>query len=212
MEANKLGDYLLKETIRKQAMKSISANYPLNNEMLNKYPSELDWEEVSDNDNISWTVAMIDRWKNILNWKVFSQTSNEAILTPEILEKFKDQWDWGELSGNQSLKLTFDLIDPFIIKMFLGGIYEVHPFAYRKDNVLKEFKYDELIRIPWSLTIPYKKFRHPLEGVNIGFKKKDIMGFGAYGLKGHSFGEWSMDQNLCLDWYLNEYATGNQVY
>ena len=114
MEANKLGDYLLKETIRKQAMKSISANYPLNNEMLNKYPNELDWEEVSDNDNISWTVAMIDRWKNILNWKVFSQTSNEAILTPEILEKFKDQWDWGELSGNQSLKLTFDLIDKYI--------------------------------------------------------------------------------------------------
>lgn len=114
MEANKLGDYLLKDTIRKQAMKSISANYPLNNEMLNKYPNELDWEEVSDNDNISWTVAMIDRWKNILNWKVFSQTSNEAILTLEILEKFKDQWDWGELSGNQCLKLTFDLIDKYI--------------------------------------------------------------------------------------------------
>ena len=108
--------------------------------------------------------------------------------------------------------LNFELLDPFIIKMFLGGIYEVHPFAYRHDNVLKEFKYDELIRIPWSLTIPYSKFRHPLEGVNIGFKKKDIMGFGAYGLRGHSFGEWSMDQNKSIDWYLNEYATENQVY
>ena len=108
--------------------------------------------------------------------------------------------------------LNFDLLDPFIIKMFLGGIYEVHPFAYRHDNVLKVFKYDELIRIPWSLTIPYSKFRHPLEGVNIGFKKKDIMGFGAYGLRGHSFGEWSMDQNKSIDWYLNEYATENQVY
>ena len=108
--------------------------------------------------------------------------------------------------------LNFELLDPFIIKMFLGGIYEVHPFAYRHDNVLNVFKYDELIRIPWSLTIPYSKFRHPLEGVNIGFKKKDIMGFGAYGLRGHSFGEWSMDQNKSIDWYLNEYATENQVY
>lgn len=108
--------------------------------------------------------------------------------------------------------LNFDLLDPFIIKMFLGGIYEVHPFAYRHDNVLNVFTYDELIRIPWSLTIPYSKFRHPLEGVNIGFKKKDIMGFGAYGLRGHSFGEWSMDQNKSIDWYLNEYATENQVY
>ena len=108
--------------------------------------------------------------------------------------------------------LNFELLDPFIIKMYLGGIYEVHPFAYRHDNVLNVFKYDELIRIPWSLTIPYSKFRHPLEGVNIGFKKKDIMGFGAYGLRGHSFGEWSMDQNKSIDWYLNEYATENQVY
>ena len=114
METNKLGDYLLKETIRKQAMKNISQEYPLNNEMLCKYCNELDWEEVSDNDNISWTVAMIDRWENQLNWKVFSQTRNKTLLTAEIIEKFKDQWDWGELSGNQNLKLSFDLIDKYI--------------------------------------------------------------------------------------------------
>lgn len=114
METNKLGDYLLNETIRKQAMKNISQEYPLNDEMLNKYRKELDWEEVSDNDNISWTVAMIDRWENQLNWKVFSQTRNKTLLTAEIIEKFKDQWDWGELSGNQNLKLSFDLIDKYI--------------------------------------------------------------------------------------------------
>ena len=108
--------------------------------------------------------------------------------------------------------LTFDLIDPFVIKLFLGGIYEVHPYAYRSDNVLYKFTLDEYVRVPWSMTIPYRKFRHPLDGVNIGFKKKDTMGFGAYGYRGHSFGEWSMDQNQSQDWYLNEYATENQVF
>ena len=109
-------------------------------------------------------------------------------------------------------KLTFDLIDPFVIKLFLGGIYEVHPYAYRSDNVLNKFTLDEYVRVPWSMTVPYGKFRHPLEGINIGFKKKDMMGFGAYGYRGHSFGEWSMDQNQSLDWYLNKYATENQVF
>jgi hypothetical protein len=67
--------------------------------------------------------------------------------------------------------------------------------------------------LPWALTIPYKKFRHTLEGVNIGFKKKEIMGFGAYSsVRGHTFGGWSMNSNLAQDWYLNEYATDNQVY
>ena len=109
--------------------------------------------------------------------------------------------------------LNFDLIDPFIIKEYLGGTFEVHPFAYRHDWVLKEYKLAEIDKLPWTLVIPYKKFRHPLEGVNIGFKKKNTMGFGAYSSRrGHTFGEWSMDHNLANDWYLNEYATENQVY
>ena len=109
--------------------------------------------------------------------------------------------------------LNFDLIDPFIIKEYLGGTFEVHQFAYRNDWVLKNYKIAEIVKLPWALVVPYKKFRHPLEGVNIGFKKKDIQGFGAYSsVTGHTFGEWSMNQNLALDWYLNEYATENKVY
>ena len=109
--------------------------------------------------------------------------------------------------------LNFDLIDPFIIKEYNGGIFEVHQFANRNDWVLQEYKIADIVKLPWALTIPYKKFRHTLEGVNIGFKKKDIIGFGAYSsVRGHTFGEWSMNSNLAQDWYLNEYATDNQVY
>ena len=110
--------------------------------------------------------------------------------------------------------LNYDLIDPFIIKEYLGGVFEVHQFAYSNDWVLKKYKIaEEIVKLPWALVIPYKKFRHPLDKVNIGFKKKDVMGFGAYSrVKGHTFGEWSMDHNIARDWYLNEYATESQVY
>ena len=109
--------------------------------------------------------------------------------------------------------LNFDLIDPFILKDYNGGIFEVHQYANRHDCVLTEYKVAEIEKLPWALVIPYKKFRHPLEGVNIGFKKKETMGFGAYSsYRGHTFGEWSMDHNLAQDWYLNQYATENQVY
>lgn len=108
--------------------------------------------------------------------------------------------------------LNFDLIDPFIIKEYNGGIFEVHQFANRNDWVLQEYKIAEIVKLPWALTIPYKKFRHTLEGVNIGFKKKGVQSFGAYGRIGHSFGEWSMNSNQAQDWYLNEYASESQVY
>ena len=108
--------------------------------------------------------------------------------------------------------LDVDLIDPFIIKEYNGGTFEVHQFAYRNDWVLKEYRIAEIAKLPWSLVVPYKKFRHPLEGENIGFRKKNVLSFGAYGKRGHSFGEWSMNHNLSLDWYLNEYASDNLVY
>jgi len=114
METNDLGDYLIRKNVRKEAMREISRDYPLNEEMLKKYRNELDWAEVSDNSNIGWTVAMIERWKNKLDWKVLSNTSNTALLTTEVIEKFKNQWDWETLSMNTDLILSFDLIDKFI--------------------------------------------------------------------------------------------------
>jgi hypothetical protein len=114
METNDLGDYLIRKNVRKEAMSKISRDYPLNEEMLKKYRDELDWAEVSDNSNIGWTVAMLERWKNKLDWKVLSNTSNATLLTTEVIEKFKDLWDWETLSGNPKLMLSFDLLDKFI--------------------------------------------------------------------------------------------------
>ena len=97
METNKVNDYLMKKMIQKEAMKRISSDYPLNDELLMKYSKDLDWEEVSGNSNIKWTAAMIDYWGDRLNWKTFSERANEEILIPELIEKFKDRWDWGRL-------------------------------------------------------------------------------------------------------------------
>lgn len=144
--------------------------------------------------------------RKFYNVKKGSGTDYQTMVPREItyIVTFKDK------SGLEYL--DFDLIDPFIIKEYNGGIFEVHQYANRNDCVLNEYKIAEIAKLPWSLVIPYKKFRHPLEGENIGFKKKNVLSFGAYGKRGHSFGEWSMNHELSQDWYLNEYASDNQVY
>ena len=150
---------------------------------------------------------LIDHWYYNVSKTSSTDMKYRTIVPKEVtyVVKFK------EAKGLEYL--NFDLIDPFILKEYLGGTFEVHPFAYRHDWVLRNYKLAEIQKLPWALVIPYKKFRHPLERVNIGFKKKDIQGFGAYSrVNGHTFGEWSMNRNLALDWYLNEYATENQVY
>ena len=150
---------------------------------------------------------MIDHWQYNVSKTSSSDMKYRTIVHKEVtyVVRFKEK------KGLEYL--NFDLIDPFILKEYLGGTFEVHQFAYRHEWVLKNYKLAEIVKLPWALVVPYKKFRHPLEGVNIGFKKRDIQGFGAYSsVTGHTFGEWSMNQNLAKDWYLNEYATENQVY
>ena len=150
---------------------------------------------------------MIDHWQYNVSKTSSSDMTYRTIVPKEVtyVVRFKEK------KGLEYL--NFDLIDPFILKEYLGGTFEVHQFAYSNDWVLKNYRIADIQKLPWALVIPYKKFRHPLEGVNIGFKKKGAQGFGAYSrMIGHTFGEWSMDQHLANDWYLNEYATENQVY
>src|SRR3712207_9458418 len=61
-----------------------------------------------------WTIPMVQKFKNRIDWKTFSCYADEKFLTEETLEVFKDKWDWNELSDNSSLPLTEELLEKFI--------------------------------------------------------------------------------------------------
>jgi len=72
--------------------------------------------------------------------------------------------------------------------------------------VLHEYFVPSFKDLPWALMVPDADFKYPLEGTEIGYRKKTESGvvamFGAYTTIGHSFGEWAEDHNSNLDWYL----------
>ena len=113
--------------------------------------------------------------------------------------------------------LTQEMIDPFIITYYMSNRIETHMDEFKKAQTL--YNYEDNVDfkdIPWALKIPSRYFRYPLEGCQIGFRKRTEEGstamFGAYMTMGHSFGEWVEDHRNCLDWYLEDYATANQVW
>lgn len=99
MEANKLSNEFMQHTAESAAWAGISSDYPLTESMLEKYADKLDWDTVSQNEDITWTIPMIDKFKKRLNWKLFTKHIDEALLTPSVIDTFKDYWDWDNLSS-----------------------------------------------------------------------------------------------------------------
>ena len=111
--------------------------------------------------------------------------------------------------------LTQEMIDPFIITYYMSNRIETHLDEFKKAQTLYNYDDDgDFKDVPWALKIPTQYFQYPLEGCQIGFRKRTEDGtpamFGAYMTLGHSFGEWVENQKSSLDWY--QYPTENQVW
>ena len=148
METNKTQDYLLKKQIRKKAMDRISIEYPLTAEMLKKFSDELNWTKVSRNSSINWSIDMIKAFEYYIDWKEFSEFISERLLCDEIVEQFKDKWDWKALSNNSGLKLTYELLDRYIDRWDWSTIIKRGEWNEREELFSLEFLKRYQDRIP----------------------------------------------------------------
>ena len=111
--------------------------------------------------------------------------------------------------------ITLEEIDPFIVKNYNGGLYEIHLDELKASQVLYNYQVEIKIKdLPWALLVPSNDFKYPLEGVQIGFYKRTDTGVvfsdGAYKTTGHAFGAWVENHKTALDWYY--YPDESQVW
>ena len=111
--------------------------------------------------------------------------------------------------------MSLESIDPFIVAYYNGARYETHLDHLKAAQVLYPYNVEVKIKdLPWALLVPTADFMYPLEGVQIGFRKRTETGVvfndGAYVTSGHSFGEWVENHESNLDWY--EYPDNASVW
>lgn len=111
MEKFNLCEGLVAHMLEMDAWKELSGNFKFNESQLEKYANELDWEELSHNSEIFWTVSMLEKFKGRIHWGLLSVHITSENLSIELLEKFKDRWDWDEISERRDL--TIEIIDKF---------------------------------------------------------------------------------------------------
>lgn len=101
-----LNDGFIAQMLEQEAWKEISESHALTLDQLELYKDKLDWEEVSGNCNIAWTVQILEKFKKRINWRELSSRADRYLLSVEMLEQFKEYWDWNELSRNSDLPLA----------------------------------------------------------------------------------------------------------
>lgn len=114
MARKKIANEFIEKVLMDSAWKSLSEDFQWTEQWLEKYKDKVDWKEISGNRNILWSPSMLEKFKKLLDWKSISGTNCQLILTEECLERFKDYWDWSELSENTTIELNYALIDKFI--------------------------------------------------------------------------------------------------
>lgn len=111
---NKLSNDFMQSIVTESAWKELSSNFNWSETLLEKCKTEVDWNEISKNSNILWTIPMLKRFERFLNWTLLSENINERSLSDETIAAFESSWDWLTLSENKNLKLSYMLLDKYI--------------------------------------------------------------------------------------------------
>lgn len=106
----------LNSVLEAEAWKEISDNESLSMDILDKYADKLDWDEISENRNVIWTLDGINKFTNRLNWSNFSENCPDHIINEVTLQKFANRWDWKAISNRDCFYNDWALLEKFADK------------------------------------------------------------------------------------------------
>ncbi len=133
MEEKNLKNEFMQHIAEQAAWKQLSEELTWSGAMLEKWKDKLDWDEISQNTNIIWTIPMIRKFQDRINWSELSRSAEKETLTEECIEEFKDHWDWKELSGNRDWSVTDEILEKYAGRIHWESIYDSR--RYRGDEI-----------------------------------------------------------------------------
>lgn len=136
------------------------------------------------------------------NYNVLSDYTFDQIDQYEIVVYRKQSYTITFKNAKMADDFTLEDIDPFIVTIYNSAQFETHLDQYKTAQTLYDYRLELSIKdLPWALMVPSESFRHPLEGQQIGFRKRTSTGVafndGAYTY----FGEWVENCKAYHDWY-----------
>ncbi len=159
------------QMMENEAWGLISKEHPFSLDHLEKYADRIDWEGLSCNGNVFWTIPMLEKFKSRLNWSQIARNMSEEKVSIEMLEKFKDIWDWDEYSYYGSL--TEEIVGRFADRLNWRKI--INNYSLRNWDVEAFFrKYED--RIPVSDFKDSRLWDELVERKEIELRRRILLG------------------------------------
>ena len=120
MEKISLGEGLMAQMMENEAWRLISKEHPFSLDQLEKYADRIDWEELSCNGNVFWTIPMLEKFKSRLNWRKL--INNYSLRNWDVeaffrkyedripVSDFKDSRLWDELVEKKEIELRHRML------------------------------------------------------------------------------------------------------
>ena len=103
------------QMMENEAWVHISKEHPFSLDQLEKYADRIDWEELSCNRDVFWTIPMLEKFKSRLNWRKLINNYSLRNWDVEALFRkyegripvsdFKDSRLWDELVEKKEIEL-----------------------------------------------------------------------------------------------------------
>ena len=135
--------------LRERAVwKKLSSELRWTEVLLTKYANQVDWEEISSNENVLWTESLLRKFADKLDWEELSRNDAFALLSPDIIRPFASYWHWESKTDRTAWtpKFVDEMKDHLDWKtLFLSASYEEQEFYF------KEY-FEYISRLPFNDT------------------------------------------------------------
>ncbi len=102
----------LSEEQREKFVKRLSRYYPLSEEMIDQVPLLWDWQALSTNKSLEWSIGLIEGHEDRWDWEKLSERE-DLPWSKELISRFEDRWDWKKLSRREAPPWSEELIARF---------------------------------------------------------------------------------------------------
>lgn len=132
--------------------------YPLNNELLDKYGSTLDWDNISSNQALPWTEKLISKYEERWNWKCLC-SNNGVLWNDELVLRFEDKIEWANLAGIKPFPTSVYLlekmnrnIDPHLLQQNIT-VRWTNSLTDKFEDLVAPDRLSDSTHVAWSMEL-----------------------------------------------------------